>query len=58
MKIIFVTLKGEKEKIKAIGKIFDLMVLLIAISKGLSKKISKEKEVCLEEAEKLIIDCN
>lgn len=60
MKIIFgsfATLKGEKVKVKAIGKTLNLMTLLVAISKCLTERISEEKGVSLEKAEDIVVDC-
>lgn len=57
MKIIFATLKGEKAKVKAIGKTLNLLTLLVAISKCLAERISAEKGVSLEKAEDIVVDC-
>lgn len=57
MKIIFATLKGEKAKVKAVGKTLSLLTLLVSISKCLSERISEEKGVGLDEAENIVIDC-
>lgn len=57
MKIIFATLKGEKAKVKAVGKTLSLLTLLISISKCLAERISEEKGVSLGEAEDIIVDC-
>lgn len=57
MKVIFATLKGKKAKVKAIGKTLNLMTLLVAISKCLAERISKEKGVSLEKAEDIVVDC-
>lgn len=43
MKIIFATLKGEKAKVKTVGKTLSLLALLVSISKCLAERISKEK---------------
>ena len=55
MKVIFATLKGEKAKVKAIGKTLNLMTLLVAISKCLAERVSKEKGVSLEKAEDIVV---
>lgn len=57
MKIIFATLKGKNAKVKSVGKTLDLMTLLVAISKCLSERISKERGVSIEEAEDIVVDC-
>ena len=57
MKVIFATLKGEKAKVKAIGKTLNLMTLLVAISKCLAERISAEKGVKMKEAEEIVVDC-
>lgn len=57
MRIVFAYSKKERAKVKVVGKILDLMALLIAISKCLAERISKEKGVYLEEAENLVVDC-
>lgn len=57
MKIIFATLKGEKAKVKVVGKTLNLLTLLVAISKCLAERISEEKGVSLEKAEDIILDC-
>lgn len=57
MKIIFATLKGGKAKIKTVGKIFNLLTLLVGISKCLAERISEEKRVSLEKAEDIVVDC-
>lgn len=57
MKIIFAILKGEKAKVKAVGKTLSLLTLLVSISKCLAERISEEKGVSLEKAEDIIVDC-
>lgn len=57
MKIIFATLKGEKVKVKVVGKTLNLLTLLVAISKCLVERISEEKGVSLEKAEGIVVDC-
>lgn len=57
MKIIFASLRGEKAKVKAVGKTLNLMTLLVAISKCLTERISEEKGVSLEKAEDVVVDC-
>lgn len=57
MKIIFATLKGEKAKVKTVGKTLSLLALLVSISKCLAERISEEKGVGLDEAENIVIDC-
>lgn len=57
MSIIFASLKCEKIKVKSVGKILNLMTLLVGISKCLAEKISKEKQISLNEAENFVLDC-
>ena len=57
MKIVFATTRGEKAKVRAIGKTLNLLTLLIAISKCLTERISKEKGVGLDKAEDIVMDC-
>lgn len=57
MKIIFATLKSEKAKVKTVGKTLNLLTLLVAISKYLAERVSKEKGVSIEEAEDIVVDC-
>jgi len=57
LKIIFATLKGEKAKVKTVGKTLSLLALLASISKCLAERISEEKGVGLDEAENIVIDC-
>lgn len=55
---IMVAITNKKiAKIKAIGKATNLLILLVAISECMIKKISKEKGVSLQVAEDLVIDC-
>ena len=49
--------KNDKAKVKAVGKTLSLLTLLVAISKCLAEKISKEKGVSMEEAENIVVDC-
>ena len=57
MKVIFATLKGEKVKVKVVGKTLNLLTLLVAISKCLAERISEEKGVGMEKAEYIVVDC-
>lgn len=57
MEIIFASIKGEKAKVRAIGKTINLLTLFIAISKCLAARISKENGVSLEKAEDIVVDC-
>ncbi len=57
MGIIFAILKNEKTKVKALGKTLNLLVLLVAMSKCLAERISKEKRISIGEAEIILIDC-
>lgn len=57
MEIIFSHLKNKKAKVKAVGKTVNLLVLLVAISKCISGRISEEKRVSLSEAENIVVDC-
>jgi len=55
--IIFAILKNEKTKVKALGKTLNLLVLLVAMSKCLAERISKERRISIGEAEIILIDC-
>lgn len=57
MKIVFAYIKNQKAKVKAVGKTLDLLTLLTIISKCLTEKIAKEKQISLNEAEIFILDC-
>lgn len=57
MEIIFSHSKNKKAKVTAVGKTVSLLTLLVTISKCLAERISKEKEVCVKEAEDIVIDC-
>lgn len=57
MKIIFAYTKNQKAKVKAVGKTLSLLTMLVAISKCLAKRISEEKEISLDEAENIVVDC-
>lgn len=57
MGIVFACLKNKKAKVKAAGKILNLLTLLAAISKCLAERISEEKGVSLEKAEDIVVDC-
>lgn len=46
----FATLKDEKAKVKVVGKNLDLLTPLVATSKYLAKRISKEKGVSLKKS--------
>lgn len=57
MEIVFAYTKNQKAKVKTTGKTLDLLTLLVAISKCLAERISKEKGVGVKEAEDIVIDC-
>lgn len=57
MEIVFAYSKDKKAKVRAIGKTLNLLTLLIAISKCLAERISKEKGVGLDKAEDIVVDC-
>lgn len=57
MGIIFAFEEKQKSKIRAAGRTISLLVLLVAISKCLSERISKEKGVSLEKADEIVVDC-
>lgn len=54
---IIAILKNEKTKVKALGKTLNLLVLLVAMSKCLAERISKERRISIGEAEIILIDC-
>ncbi len=49
----FATLKDEKAKVKVVGKNLDLLTPLVATSKYLAKRISKEKGVSLKKKQNI-----
>lgn len=49
--------KERKARVKTVGKTFNLLMLLVSISKCLAERIAKEKGVCLAEAENIVVDC-
>ena len=55
--ILFAYSKNKKAKVKTIGKTFNLLILLISISKLLAERVSKEKGVSMTEAENIVTDC-
>ena len=57
MKIIFAYAKNNEFKIKVIGNTLDTLTLLVAISKFLVEKISEEKKINMDIAERIVIDC-
>ena len=57
MGIIVTFTKNKKAKVKAVGKTLDLLSLLVAISRCLAERISREKGVSLLEAEDIVVDC-
>lgn len=57
MGIIFAILKNERTKVKALGKTLNLLALLVAMSKCLAERISREKGVSLKAAENIVVEC-
>lgn len=57
MEIVFAYIKNNKAKVKAVGKTLNLLILLVSISKCLAERISKEKQMSLNEAENFVLDC-
>ena len=57
MKIIVAYSRNKRTKINAIGNTLSLMSLLVAISKLLAERISEEKKINIEDAEKIVIEC-
>jgi len=55
--ILLAYTKNNKAKVKATDKNLDLLLLLVAISKCLTERISEEKGVSLEKAEDIVMDC-
>lgn len=54
---LYLHIKNQKAKVKAVGKTLSLLILVVAISKCLSERISKEKGISLEVAENIVVDC-
>lgn len=57
LEIVFAYTKNQKAKVKAVGKTLSLLILVVAISKCLSERISKENGGGLDEAENIVVDC-
>lgn len=57
MGIIVAYLKNEKAKVKAVGNTLNLLTLLVALSKMLSKRVSEERRIGIREAEDFVIEC-
>ena len=57
MKIILAYAKNNEFKIKVIGNTLDTLILLVAISKFLVEKISEEKKINMDIAERIVMDC-
>ncbi len=57
MKYIFVYSKKEKVRINTMGSTSNLLVMLVAISRLLVDRISKEKKVNIAEAENFVLEC-
>ena len=57
MGIVFAYTKNQKAKVKVVGRTLSLVALLVAISKCLAERISKEKGVGVKDAEDIVIDC-
>ena len=57
MGIIVAFTKNDRSKVKTVGKTLNLLTLLVSISKRLAERISVEKEVSLEKAEDIVVDC-
>ena len=49
--------KIKRANVKAVGKTLSLLMLVVAISKCLSERISKEKGVSLEQAKDIVVNC-
>ena len=49
--------KIKRAKVKAVSKTLSLLMLVVAISKCLSERISKEKGVSLEQAKDIVVNC-
>lgn len=48
--MVFAYTKNQKAKVKAVGKTLSLLMLVVAISKCLTERISQEKGVSVEKA--------
>ena len=57
MGILIAFTKNDKAKVKVVGKTLSLLSILVAISKCLAERLSKEKGVGLEKAEDIVVDC-
>ncbi len=57
LNIIFAYSKKQRAKVRIIGSTLHSLSLLIAISKFVIEKISKERHMNTQDAENFVIDC-
>jgi len=55
--IIIAYSRNKKSKVKVISNTLTSLTLLVAISKLLAAKISKEKKISIKEAENFVVEC-
>lgn len=60
MTIIFSKLKkkrsGKVSSVRTAGTVYDLLILLVSITKNISEILSKQEKINLEESENFIVD--
>lgn len=57
MGILVAYLKNKKARVMAMGNTQNSLTLLVALSKMLSEKVSKERRIGINEAEEFVIEC-
>ncbi len=57
MGILVAYLNNKKARVKAMGNTQNSLTLLVALSKMLSEKVSKERRIGINEAEEFVIEC-
>lgn len=56
MEFIYAIKSKRTGRVKIAGNTLNVLTLLVAISKAIVEKVSKEKGISMEEAEKLIVE--
>ena len=56
MGFIFSLMRRKIGRVKIVGNTLNVLTLLVAISKAIVEKVSKEKGISMEEAENLVVE--
>lgn len=56
MGFIFALKSKRTGRVKIVGNTLNVLILLVAISKAIVEKVSKEKGICMEQAEKFVVE--